>query len=61
MNVAPINKKSDSLWLRQEIEGGHLGDRENSGIEPERKIHPGRLEEMGTWYLSTGNQPHGKM
>ena len=34
MVAAPVNNKSDGLWLRQEIGGGTFGRRENSEIEP---------------------------
>jgi hypothetical protein len=61
MDVAPVNSKSDGLWLRREIEGGPSRGRKNSGIEPGRRYARGRCEEMSTGYLSTGNQPHGRM
>ena len=38
VDVAPVNNKSDGLWLRQEIGGGTSGRRENSGIEPGRRF-----------------------
>ena len=61
MNVAPVNNKSDGLWLRQEIGGGTSRWRENSGIQPGRRVHQGRCEEPDVWYLSIGNQPCGRM
>jgi hypothetical protein len=33
MDTAPVNNKSDGLWLRQGIAGGTSRRRENSGIE----------------------------
>lgn len=57
MDASPVNH---GLWLRQEIEAEHLGERKNSGIQ-RWEIHQGRCEETDTWYLSTGGQPHGRM
>lgn len=60
MGTSPVNNKSDGLQVKQEI-----------GVTPEKSkefwdrarwgIHPKRREEIDSWYLSTGNQPHGRM
>jgi hypothetical protein len=39
---------------------GYLGGRKNSVIEP-RGRSSRKCEELDTWYLSTGNQPHDRM
>lgn len=31
------------LWLRQEIEVGHLGEEKNLGTEPEVGVLPGKI------------------
>jgi hypothetical protein len=49
MDVAPVNNKSDGLCLRQEIECGTPGRRENSGIESGRRFAG---EEVRGWIHS---------
>lgn len=61
MHLAPVNNNYDDLWLRQEIGSGTSGRRENSGLGPGRRFAWGRCEEMDMWYLSTGDQAHGRM
>ena len=57
MVAAPVNNKSDGLWLRQEIGGGtSVG---NSGRARHRRFTVMRGRD--TWYLSTGNQTHGRL
>ena len=62
MDVAPVNNKSDGLWLWQGLEGGTSGrqkefwDRARHG-----KSSTESCEEKDTWYLSTGNQTCGRM
>jgi hypothetical protein len=53
-------KKLMAYSLGRKWEMGHLRGRRNSGIESD-KIGLGRYEEMDTWYLSTANQPGGRM
>ena len=61
MDVTPVNNKSDGLRLRQEIGGRAFGRRKDSGIEPGGRFARGRCEKTEVWYLSTSNQPYGRM
>ena len=60
MDVAPVNNKSDGLWLRQERGSGTPGGSKAYGIVPDG-ICLRRIDETDNWYLSKGNQPQGRM
>jgi len=51
----------ESLWLRQEREAGHPGDREDSGDRARGEIVLRGCEQTEAQYLSTGNQSHDTM
>jgi hypothetical protein len=53
-------QKAYGLWLRQEI-GGTSGREKAFWDRARWEIYQGGCEEMDTWYLSTGNQPAGRM
>jgi hypothetical protein len=59
MDVAPVNNIFDGLWLRQEIGGWTLG-RKDSGYCQAREILL-ESDKTDAWYLTTGNQPYGRM
>lgn len=61
MDVAPVNNKSDGPWLRQEIGGGTTGREKEFWDRARKEIGPERCEETDTRYLSTGNQPCGRV
>ena len=52
--------KAFGLWLRQEIEVGHLAG-EKFWDRARWEMGPGRCNKMDAWYLSIGDQSHGKM
>lgn len=57
MDVASVGNKSDGLRLSQEIGGGTPRRKENCRIEP-----GGRISWADdTWYLSSANQPYGRI
>jgi hypothetical protein len=43
MDAPLVNQKAQGLWLRQEIEAGHLGQRKDSRIEPGARRFTGKV------------------
>jgi hypothetical protein len=61
MDRAPINNKSDSLWLRQNIEDRTIRRQTEFWDRAIQEIHPGKCEKTDAWYLSMGNRTHDRM
>ena len=64
VNVAPVNNKSDGLWIKQAIrDGDEISGRQKEFWDSvrDRRITWGICEETYTWYLSIHTMPNGKM